>query len=453
MMRPNQNRRAVRSLWFDIERASAEMRADGGDGELLGYASPSEVLPSHHPLPTINRPATAALPMRVSLLKQRESYERILVQTLARGWTEQFGHRVHVDLRELPAGQRWDFHPMLNAYVCEPVRAPRRLLRNMFRFTARPERMAIQYVVATIASSRVGFAALRQQGFMVAPPIPHGSELVVTPGNQRIRIWNPAQGTVRVILKDGFNSATMGREIAVRRAGGPFPPLVAADDENRWFEEPIIEGYDLARAPPWIPRTHIVARAFRLLESWRGSSLRSVDARERASALRSGIDRNVAHIAASIGGQHQLERLSASLGAVSQRAGQLGQVQVGRTHGDFQLGNIVVSRDQKHVWIIDWEHSGERLLEYDRLVMSLATRTGEAPIILARRFCAGEGLREMIPGAKAHRQRLMAMFLLEELLFASAECLTGPYHGFSPALKRYISALPSLVRTLGVRCS
>ena len=63
--------------------------------------------------------------------------------------------------------------------------------------------------------------------------------------------------------------------------------------------------------------------------------------------------------------------------------------------------------------LIDWEHAAVRMRDYDRLVLTLGSRSAAG---LAERLAASD--------EPAH---VLALFLLEDLTFFAHESLIGPY--------------------------
>src|SRR5690554_6299397 len=214
--------------------------------------------------------------MRISQMKQREDFDEILVETLSRGWSEQFGHPVELSLKKPTAtrdAQNWRLQPLLSMYCAlSPTRKARHFLRDSFRFSPFFWRILPQWFLGTAATTSLGLYVGGQQGFWVTPQVENAESMVLLPGNQRIRVFDFSRGRVRTFLKVGFENGTMQTEIGMRAQDGPFTPILEFDADFTWFEEPILAGYDLTRCPPWFPKKRLIRKAFSALDNWAAKS-------------------------------------------------------------------------------------------------------------------------------------------------------------------------------------
>ena len=128
-----------------------------------------------------------------------------------------------------------------------------------------------------------------------------------------------------------------------------------------------------------------------------------------------------------------------------------GTVRLRTAHGDMQLGNVFLERATGRVWLLDWEHHGERQVGHDRLVLGLNSRSGgrTGPRLLA--FLAGSRAFPFEPfdASRAARRVAAARFLLEELRFHLRESLVGERALPSAGLLRYLRAAPGWAALLG----
>jgi hypothetical protein len=268
--------------------------------------------------------------------------------------------------------------------------------------------------------------------------VPLADRLLIVPGNQRIRIFDFAQGTSRVLQKRGFSGETFAREIELR-GGGKEGPFVAIERHGEdWFEERLFDGYCLPRCPPWISRRHAEEHALALLGEWLATSATPVSAHAVIGTLVARIERGVTDLEQKFVGRGY-DALLRLVNALAPRAQELGIVTTALGHGDFQPGNILVSRDSKTVRIIDWEHSAVRSSTYDYLVYGLQTRSPAGLASRLEKFMAGSVPRgvEGLAFDKHRRTCSLALFLLEDLTWFVEESLTGPFRVASQALERY----------------
>jgi hypothetical protein len=369
--------------------------------------------------------------MDIAELRSREDFEAVLLRTLQVAWSREQGCAVTVRLASPGAqGQRWRFHPLHSAYTVADVGpAPRRFLANWIRYTSRRWRRPLQWLAGTLLSARPALAAGRRGSLVVTPPIPRARDMVLLPGNQRIRLFDFGTRRTRVYAKEGFSNTLMVSEIALRagEGAGPYPPILRHDEEGAtWFEEPLLDGWCLARCPSGVDPTAAVEHALGELETWSSTASRSVPVRAHAEGLviriRAGLDALVERF------QHDVTPWDAWLTALVDHAGE-GEVRVGPTHGDVQPGNIMVAPGARQATLIDWEHCKERMLPYDRLVLALGARYQRD---LARHlldFVAGRPLPWLAPSTPGVERsaQVAARFLLEDLTLQVEEAASGPY--------------------------
>lgn len=357
--------------------------------------------------------------MRISELKAREDFLGILVQTLEQSWSVALGRPVRVTAAPA-SGQLWVVNPVLSAIHTRGVsRRARSFMADAFRYTPVQWRIAFQFALGTTAASTLGSRLLSRPLFTVAPEVPGATDLVIVPGNQRVRVFDFQRGVTRVLLKAGFDCASLTREVELRENASRetlFVPITGSDVAAGWFEEPIIDGWTLPRCPPWKDRTGYGRTALLLLRNWLEMSARDIDAGEYASGLleRLADASERAPLTEQSVVRESLLRLAAT-------AGGMGRVAVAVGHGDFQPGNIMVEKRHGRVRLIDWEYSGVRSIHYDGLVYGLCARTTNWVDMLLQYVESGSlGHADLLLGGgrdSGWRRSVAALFVLEELVW------------------------------------
>jgi len=391
--------------------------------------------------------------MRLTDLQRRENVRQIVMKTLSAEWSRQLGREVtlHDDVNR--RGQTWKEHGLLGAYFTPNVGgAARRFLADSFRNTPRLTFKLPQWFLGTALCSSYGLRKSSRFAFRVRPEIPNDAGVLVVAGNQRIRVFDFSRNRVHVVLKRGFDPRTMLTEIEVRGPGqhGPFPAMRECDPAGKWFEEDIIPGFSLPRCPPWVSRRAAEERAFGLLDAWLAGTRHPTSAQVRCSSLVASIEQNVIALTAKFGTpvSHGLLPWASRL---AQAAVRLGQVDVARVHGDFQGGNIIVSPSTHDITLIDWEHSQERMLNYDHMVYGLRSRQNRGIVDRMARFVFGRPeswVLEKLPKSESWRAGTVALFLLEDLEWYTRENLTGAFHTPGEGLTQYENQLHTSRRTL-----
>lgn len=393
--------------------------------------------------------------MRIAEMKSREDFQGILVRTLERGLSIQRQTTVKIEpLGTAAAGQVFYQQDLLNGiFAANPSTAVRRFLADGFKYTPRRRRKIPQYILATALCTRLGLRLSSTAVFSINPAEDCPEDLLICPGNQRVRLFNFRSGRTRVLLKDGFSARTMLTEIHVRAAGeGPFLGLTDWDHsgEGLWFEEDIIDGFCLPRCPPWAAATAHEATAVRDLQLWLHERRSTVPATDYCAELSQRLEQ----------AWHEVERLYPDVvlpgrGWHRRLLGQamsLGQVVVSQSHGDFQPGNIMVDTEHRRVLLIDWEHSATRSMDYDLLVFGLHTRqsSGLADRLLALLSGAelpqgvGTGALDLVRRRDEELRPRVALMLAEDLLWYLCESTAGAYRTLPEGLRRFTGELRRL---------
>lgn len=377
--------------------------------------------------------------MRLSELNGREDALAVLAATLAEGWTAQFGRPVRVETVFSPGAQAWRLQPLLSVLVTGRASSTvRRFAADTFRYTPQSWRKVPQWLLGTALASSPGLRLSARPIMWASPPVRDAENLLVLPGNRRVRVFDFGASRCRVMLKPGYDPLAMRAELRVRCSGdGPFPKVTAWDPEGRWLEEPIIDGFALPRCPPWRNRASLEQEAHHLLARHLAATARPVEAAARVAALVTELEESVPRLDRQLG-TDMATRLTPVLPVLARVASTLGPIRLAEAHGDYQPGNVLVERTTGRVLLSDWEHSAQRFDHYDALVWGLQARRATGLQGRVASFLADgtiRGVAALLPEGKdaAWRRGAFALFLLEDLLWMAHDGLSGPRAGVSPA--------------------
>jgi len=114
------------------------------------------------------------------------------------------------------------------------------------------------------------------------------------------------------------------------------------------------------------------------------------------------------------------------------------------THGDFQPGNILCSKDD--FWIIDWEYSNQRSIFYDALVFDLECRFPSGlGARLNKKINELDGMDDYLEWTGQpldnDKSYYFSVFFLEDLLLRMDEVSVDPILTKSEALSTYLAEL------------
>lgn len=384
-------------------------------------------------------------------MRRREPFASILVETLARGWQEEFGVPFRVQDGDR-TGQQWRERRPFSAFaIGQASKNCRLFLRDSFRHTPVVWRKPAQWLLGTLAATPTGLRIGAGSVFTVEPAVPGAADRLILPGNRRVRMFDFGRGVVRVQTKVGFSTTGFNREIAVRGGdlSGPFPPITRHDVAAGWFEEPVLDAVALPRCPPGVDYRLVLEAVLAELDAWSRPSFQTEEAGAWAEQLRNRFDTLCQGIEARFNWLFTPSAAAATR-LITRQAMTGGTIVTSVGHGDLQAGNILVGRNGATV-ITDWEHSSRRFAAYDRLVALLGSRSPAGLGNRLTRFVMAGKVEGSDPSNLAHASRVgaAAMLVLEDLVWYAEECLAGPFQIPSAGFLQYVHELPAIAAALG----
>ncbi len=399
--------------------------------------------------------------MRISLLLEREPFAEILARSLERYWHEQFAREFSVrltpgksavqsSLQSTP--QQWVCNNLLNAIFLPGIQSDALdPIRKEFSRSPSVWKRPFQRIYVSLATGAMS-SRLRHATLEVTPPVPDADDLVIIPGNRKVRILEHARQRATCILKEGFAPAAFHVEIDARQnatsLGIAVPELIEVNREQGWFRESYLSGQPLNRLAD---RQEVVAKrkvAFSDIRRLVEATLEPATAEDYAKSLEarivSGLDE------ASQINPHNRQYLQQGVQHLRQSILEATncprELSISETHGDFQPANVLVA--DSGCWIIDWENAGRRQSVYDLLVMTTNSRMS---IGLADRL-AQVVKSDVAPASEsdwpgldwsttATRTRHADLFFLEEVAWHVAENTNTIFTSESSGLNQIVAEL------------
>lgn len=387
--------------------------------------------------------------MDLKELAAREPIEQILLDSLLAGWSEQFGTSFRQG--RPGSGTEWRVHPALSVVTSKrPSSKVRKWAADIWRFSPRPGRSLAQYLLYSLVGSSTGFRLMGREIFWVTPRLPTAADILIMPGNRRVRIFDFANSKVRTVLKPGYTSDAVATEVAIRHGSeGPYVSIDSTDGRT-WFEEALVDSRSLPRMAPWKDSSELARVALGKLEDWK----KRQPAKEQCasvyhSLLKARIVTAANEVRAQYGAPSPL--LGAWLDDLLQVANRAQRVVLSQSHGDFQSGNILVRKGTDDVFLTDWEYSQPRSNAYDYLTFRLSLRSPAGLGGRVRRFLAGPSpdvseWRGPVASATA-----VATAILEDLVLQFEEAQRQPFAAMPIGLQIMMVELGEVVDALGAR--
>lgn len=353
-----------------------------------------------------------------------------------------------------PHSDRFDIDYIVNDHlnIVYPSNISRSDLTNLvgeFKYHKKLYRRFLQSVYTFLAIrwpvEKVTFSEL------ISIPIPSdvGDRWVFIPGNHSIRAIDLDNNRCFVFLKAGFNKSFINSDAQIRLL---YPWLKAPkvfQQKKYWYEEQRVVGLPWNRLSSDSLKEKVIAKAHAQMSKLYMQSTVKVSASNYTSKICNDIltllntsfyslpDENKARISYFVS---ELRLLCSNY---------LDDIKIDLvcTHGDFQPGNILCSKDD--FWIIDWEYSAQRSIFYDALVFDLECRF--PPGLSAR---LDKKINEMsnintylgwTGGALSEKNKYyFPIFFIEDLLLRMNEVSVQLIHAKSDALSLYLDELPAI---------
>jgi hypothetical protein len=384
--------------------------------------------------------------MRLSELNKKERVNEIVAQSLAHAWSSAGGQPIKVSTSPVPGTQRWVLQPLFSAYhVPEVSPAAARLIADTYRFTPHRWRIPAQLAIGTLAGSRLGLRLLGRSSLWVSPVVPGASDMVVVPGNRRVRIFDLAARRCIVVAKPLFPEANRA-ELRVRPerwSEAPMIPILKTEEDASILHEPLVSGFSLPRCPPWLRASRFEADALAELDRWLLGTRRVASKGEYLDQLRQRQNAALANLRAA--GHSQLANQASEFSAQSWHLpSHPAEIELALSHGDFQAGNIFVEQPSGRALLVDWEYAEERSRGYDALVYGLRARSLKGFGHRLRRAAEGGslGAADRALGSPLRRNDpRLAVFALEDLQFRLEEALSLRAEYGAETLRRYLQEL------------
>lgn len=309
-----------------------------------------------------------------------------------------------------------------------------------------PWRRPLQRLYFLLATRTITARFAAHARIEVVPSIPDSCQCVIIPGRHKIRFIDARRGAVYCHLKEGSNLEHFQHELDARefaaRHGIPVPGILDRLSDH-CFVERMVVGTPLNRLALRREQINGFEHALQTMQLLYESTARLAN-------VSSYVEEMLTRLKAILTARRTLasssvlltaQRLAASLHTAPD------VVELVRSHGDFQAGNILYDRGD--IWLIDWEYSGERQRQYDFL--TYAVRVRDAKHLAAR---ISSYATEMPEHLELWQLRL---FLLETILFEaeaiSASAATYVPRDFFFRLDEFERVLPVVLAATGQRRS
>jgi hypothetical protein len=367
--------------------------------------------------------------MRLDLLLKREDFAKTFEISFARYLFEVFNITATVNWRNNTKDSNFLLvnHKLNVIYSKNIDRAKLKLIVSEYEYNPNLVRRFLQKIYIKLSISTYFEHLFAKTIVSVSPWIESFDEVCIVPGNQSIRIINLETLTCRVILKDGFSSQSIRNEIYLRQKYKflPIPKLLNVDTQSLWLEELQVSALPFNRISNKTIKDKILIDVKKNLLKLYGETTIKIDIKNYVKSLYETCDNFITKLPEIYTKFDKKEirdifiLLNETVKNFPDRT-----IDLAQSHGDLQLGNILVGNNNSELYLIDWEYTEKRSIFYDSLVLATDCRK---PKGLAKR------IKTILDGAdlswnwciKTDGFRLskceLAIFLIEDLIVRLSE--------------------------------
>lgn len=399
--------------------------------------------------------------MRISLLLQREPFDRIIEKTLKTFLDERYKCSYNVkwvNSRSFNSKKK-DSQLLLCNYYLNAIFDPEikksalRPVIQEFSRSTKPWWSPLQKFYVYLATTKNLAQYFASAYIEIIPSLSNSKEILIIGGNHHIRLLDYSKNCCFVIHKEGFNNEFQKKEISLRSENRflPTPKILEIGKNQQWYSEELILGTPINRlkdkTKAWSCVEEVAKPLFQLLE----------DEATKESAIKYA-DKLKGEIKGLSEQSHLIEQnkkgdilgICEDLGKIihssCKKVGD--EIILSQTHGDFQPANIMES--ETGPWLIDWEYTDRRQIIYDGLVFTLQSRFSRnlaQRIIQALETGAVEGeelLKEWPQSQwqdKEKRRLNLSLFILEEILLKLKENDNKMFKALGHSFDEYISEI------------
>ena len=382
--------------------------------------------------------------MGFQALLVREDYYGILKNTLQRYYNQRYGEGIDVGYEPKEGAAELLMNPRLGM-IFQPY-PPRVMCNYIYRsYDIRGnmvKNLAAKAFVFVSTHTRSLFTMPKK--LYIYPSTLVKKETMIAYLNRSIRIFDFKEGTTVSIKKESFTSKFFQNQLQYRiKNKYDYIPQITAHGDD-WFEERILEGKSLARETDSakydegakITLSNIIALAKATTEL-KSTKEYVEDTVITCNSLLSKA-KDVKGITTFDSAMAYLKRLFVVLSDAPIT------IPLADSHGDLQAGNVWLERGV--AWIIDWETYAKRSIWFDTTTLLFATRYYGGIKKLVGSLNDGALKQTMLQGQHCDWgvRQMVAIFLLEDLLFYLEDMMELPEQGGKDSFDIYMNELTEI---------
>lgn len=255
--------------------------------------------------------------------------------------------------------------PKLNVIFSNYV-DKRKLKKFLYGSIVGNQRRFIQYILYIFISIAISFPKLFIDRYMVSTSQNTLKNIVIYPGNKRLKLLDFNKDEIINISKYGFRMEWFKSDLYFRRSAVFDFILDCKSVSDNMFIEPLLFGKPLSRIPNR-DREKYINESLKYIKKLTENPT-VVESNKYISTLSEFILDYLSENKLNLKYIKKTVRLISNGFTLSNF-----NLEIGNSHGDLQSGNIFITESNK-IYILDWETIGKRMLDYDRMMLLFGNR-------------------------------------------------------------------------------
>jgi hypothetical protein len=306
--------------------------------------------------------------LKIQILRKRENFLKIFQKSISVFFSKKYSHIKYMKIEYVindylniiyPSNiNRNDLADLVSEFKYHP-KAYRRILQSAYTF------LAIRRPLEIISSSEL---------ILISMPISAKERWVFIPGNHSIRVIDLDKNRCFVFLKSGFDSKFIESDVNIRLEHAWLKTPKVIQQKNGWHEEQRVVGLPWNRLSSVDLKKKVIVGVQNQLSKLYQKTVVNVPMIDYVPQLCNDILSMLEASFSSLSDEEKdiISNFTGELELLLSNYSSDVNIDLVSTHGDFQPGNILCSKDD--FWIIDWEYSNQRSIFYDALVFDLECR-------------------------------------------------------------------------------
>lgn len=327
--------------------------------------------------------------------------------------------------------------PRINAII------PRDFTYDLKEYVKRDNRITYSFIRKSIMSVYLYGVFNFPKKFMdktliLDNPPKNSNDLLIYPGNKKIKIINFTNETIDNVLKNSFNGKWFSKELEIRENPKWDFVLPVTKIKKGVYREQLIIGYAYPRLDQeiqlfFLPK--IKSYITQMQSSYKEEKL-GIYKKDLLDTLQNSFE--------IIGHKITQDQLKSILKFANKLLNLIRfdneLIRLTFSHGDLQKGNVFLQNDSNKLWILDWETWGIRSEYYDRMIFYYNMRNSNQLVENISIMIKEQGEKLSLTSDKIPYLRdFIAIFIVEDIIWQADETMVLPNGAISNGLKNYMS--------------